>query len=40
MLWERRNDAANATTGKAKNARGAVDYSKPVKLAESEIWDD
>ena len=37
---QRRNDAANSTTGKAKNARGAVDYSKPVKPAESELWDD
>ena len=37
---QRRNDAVNATIGKAKTARGAVDYSKPVKPAESELWDD
>ena len=37
---QRRKDAANATIDKAKNARGAVDYSKPVKPAESELWDD
>ena len=37
---KRRNDAANATIDLARNARGAVDYSKPVKPAESEIWDD
>ena len=37
---QRRNDAVNATTGKVKTARGAVDYSKPVRPAESELWDD
>ena len=37
---QRRNDAVNATTGKVKTARGAVDYLKPVKPAESELWDD
>ena len=37
---QRRNDAVNATLGKVKTARGAVDYSKPVKPAESELWDD
>ncbi len=37
---QRRSDAVNATIDKAKTARGAVDYSKPVKPAESELWDD
>ena len=37
---QRRNDAANATTGKVKTARCAVDYPKPVKPAESKLWDD
>ena len=37
---QRRNDAVKATVDKAKTARGAVDYSKPVKPAESELWDD
>ena len=37
---QRRSDAVNATIAKAKTARGAVDYSKPVKPAESELWDD
>lgn len=37
---QRRNDAVKATIDKAKTARGAVDYSKPVKPAESELWDD
>ena len=37
---QRRDDAANATADKAKNAKSAVDYSKPVKPAESEIRDD
>lgn len=37
---QRRNDAVNATIDKAKTARGAVDYSKPVKPAKSELWDD
>ena len=37
---QRRNDAVTVTTGKVKTARGAVDYSKPVRPAESELWDD
>ena len=37
---QRRNDAVKATVNKAKTARGAVGYSKPVKPAESELWDD
>ena len=37
---QRRNDAVKATIDKAKTAWGAVDYSKPVKPAESELWDD
>jgi hypothetical protein len=37
---QRRNDAVKATVDKAMTARGAVDYSKPVTHAESELWDD
>lgn len=37
---QRRNDAVKATIDKAKTARGTVDYSKPVKPAESELWND
>ena len=37
---QRRNDAANATMSEAKTTGGSVDYSKPVKPAKAEVWDD
>ena len=37
---QRRSDAANTTTGAAKTTGGSVDYSKPVKPAKAEVWDD
>jgi putative transposase len=37
---QRRSDAANATTSAAKTTGGSVDYSKPVKPAKAEVWDD
>ena len=37
---QRRNDAINAQTGAAKTTGGSVDYSKPVKPAKAEVWDD
>lgn len=37
---QRRSDAANATTSMAKTTGGSVDYSKPVKPAKAEVWDD
>ena len=37
---QRRKDAAVATTGVAPPRRESVDYSKPVKVSDSEIWDD
>lgn len=41
---QRGADAANATAGKAigssKRTGDSVDYSKPVKPAKAEIWDD
>ena len=33
-------NAVKATIDKAKTARGTADHSKPVKPAESELWDD
>ena len=37
---QRRNDATNATTSSGKTTGGSVDYSKPVKPAKAEVWDD
>jgi len=37
---QRRKDAASATTGVAPPRREPVDYSKPVKVSDSEIWDN
>ena len=37
---QRRNDAVKATIDKAKTARRIVDYSKTVKPAKSELWND
>ena len=37
---QRRNDAANATMSEAKTTGGSVDYSKPVKPAKAEVWDN
>jgi putative transposase len=37
---QRRNDATNATMSAAKTTGGSVDYSKPVKPAKAEVWDD
>ncbi len=37
---QRRNDAANATMSTAKTTGASVDYSKPVKPAKAEVWDD
>ena len=33
-------DRSNATTSAAKTTGGSVDYSKPVKPAKAEVWDD
>ena len=37
---QRRSDAINATMDTAKTTGGSVDYSKPVKPAKAEVWDD
>lgn len=37
---QRRSDAANATISTPKAMGGPVDYSKPVKPAKSEVWED
>jgi putative transposase len=37
---QRRSDAISASTGAAKTRGGTVDYSKPVKPAKAEVWDD
>ena len=34
---QRRDDAVNANIDEAKTARGAVDWSRPVKPAASEL---
>lgn len=37
---QRRSDAIGGPTGAAKTTSGSVDYSKPVKPAKAEVWDD
>jgi putative transposase len=37
---QRRHDAASSTVRSAKTTGGSVDYSKPVKPAKAEVWDD